>query len=68
MTDDGIKWGSAQHHPRTCELIEGGTRRVCQACRKLGAQQYATHYGKANGVVLMVGCEWHVRKWVKEGT
>lgn len=26
-----------------------------------------THIGLANGMGMTIGCEWHVRMWVKQG-
>ncbi len=32
-----------------------------------GCDREKTHLGLANGVCLISGCEWRVRRWVKEG-
>jgi hypothetical protein len=31
------------------------------------APRSCAHVGKANGVVLFPGCEWCVRRWVRDG-
>jgi hypothetical protein len=35
-------------------------RRRCACC---GSRE--THMGRGGGVVLMSGCQWYVRKWVR---
>lgn len=59
-----VVWGSATHHARTMEPIQSrGRRRFCPWCPP--KTNRCTHHGKANGVVLMSGCEWHVHMWVR---
>ncbi len=58
--------GSALEHKREATPIET-PRRLCPRCRRdAGVQRRATHAGRANGVALMVGCEWHAYAWVKD--
>jgi hypothetical protein len=59
------RWGSADHHRRECAEMTR-RRRLCPFCPR-GSGKRATHAGTANGVTLMIGCEWHVRQWVKRG-
>lgn len=56
-------WGSVGH-VRYCEPIEG--RKGRRRCR-CGCGRASTHYGRANGVTLMRGCELRVRRWVRDG-
>jgi len=55
----------AMRDPRSMRLRtgRGGRRRCAQAG---GCAAKCTHLGLANGIVLMDGCEWHVRMWVKD--
>ncbi len=53
-------WGSASHHRRV--FVPAPNRRRKCWC---GCGGRATHMGTANGVTLMSGCEWTVRKWVQ---
>lgn len=58
-------WGqcaSATGHVRYCEAIVG--RKGRRRCR-CGCGRASTHRGMANGVAMMVGCELHVRRWVR---
>lgn len=61
----GGRWGNAHIHARTLVKLAKPSRRLCGRCRGLGKRVRITHCGAANGVTLMSGCEWHVRKWVK---
>lgn len=58
------RWGSALEHTRTWKVREG--RRGRRICKVNGCQNKCTHVGLANGVALMSGCEWHVRRWCKD--
>jgi hypothetical protein len=63
-------WGvyaNAGEHQRYMERVED-LRSRCAYCPKpeVGMKPRATHLGMCNGLALMSGCEWHVRKWVKE--
>jgi hypothetical protein len=54
-------WASAQAHTRT--MLETPRRRRRCHC---GCGGRATHMGLANGIGLMSGCEFYVRRWVKD--
>ncbi len=54
-------YGNALEHERTMAPVESTSRRRCSCC-----QRRATHRGLANGVALMSGCEWSVRRWVRD--
>jgi hypothetical protein len=54
-------WGSAFEHQRTWRLMPKRYHRKCGCCG-----QRATHVGCANGVALMSGCEWQVRRWIRD--
>jgi hypothetical protein len=60
-----VVWGSATHHKRTMVALppRRGGHHFCPWCPK--ETNRVTHSGRANGVALMAGCEWHVRQWVK---
>lgn len=61
-------WGSADHHKRYSVPRPRPHRHHCSRCRSNGARGVkATHAGMANGLCLMIGCEWHVSQWVKMG-
>lgn len=53
--------GSADGH-RTMVPIHSTSRRKCPCCGNR-----ATHTGLGDGMALMFGCEWRVRRWVKKG-
>lgn len=55
-----LAWGSAERHERTMNPSPN-RRRKCRC----GCGGRVTHVGTANGVALMSGCEWTVRKWVQ---
>lgn len=57
------KWGSALKHTRTWMLDKKRRRRACGIC---GCQNKSTHLGLANGIALMGGCEWHVKRWCRD--
>lgn len=57
--------GSAYRHIRYMELRPNRPGRKPKCC--CGCNGVKTHIGMANGVCLISGCEWRVRKWVKEG-
>lgn len=54
------RWGSATHHERYMAETPN-KRRKCHC----GCEGRITHYGAANGVTLMSGCEMSVRRWVR---
>ena len=55
--------GDAENHRRYVEPVPE-MRRGCPFCD--GARR-ATHAGRCNGLTMTFGCEWHVRKWVRDG-
>jgi len=56
-------WGSIHHHERYLQGVEPRSRRQCRC----GCKKRATHLGMTNGVGLMMGCEFYVRRWVRDG-
>lgn len=58
-------WGQvgSTEHVRYAEPVPSTSRRRCSC----GCKRRATHYGKANGVALGIGCEMSIRRWVKTG-
>lgn len=50
--------------------VDGRSRcSFCWKARPAGAGWRAnvvTHHGMCNGVVLVRGCEWHMRQWARE--
>lgn len=60
-------WGEigGASHIRYMEVMpkRPGRRRKCNC----GCDMPRTHCGMANGVCLTSGCEFYVRRWVKEG-
>ena len=61
MSDDGMRWGSAEHHETYIEKAKPTSRARCRC----GCNQRATHVGKANGIALKIGCELSVRRWIR---
>lgn len=60
------EWGiraSASHHVLYMEPVAPRSRRRCQC----GCKSRATHRGMANGITLIQGCEWSMRRWVRGG-
>lgn len=55
--------GSSSRHIRYMEPKPSKARRRCHC----GCKRRATHYGCANGVTLISGCELRIRRWVKTG-
>jgi hypothetical protein len=57
-----MDWGSARHHKR--EVV-----RVPARCRRpfCPGEVRATHAGQCNGITLVLGCEWHMRVWARDG-
>jgi hypothetical protein len=55
-------YGNAGEHERYMEPAINRRRR-CSPCSR--PRPAATHVGMCNGLALMSGCEWHVRKWVQ---
>jgi hypothetical protein len=65
-TADWGRWGSATDHVRYADpwpREHWRRRRVCRC----GCGKRVTHTGKANGIALMSGCEFLVRRWVRDG-
>lgn len=62
-----IFWGSAGHHARVSSRRKsrGYGRRQCLpgVCPRP-----CTHEGTANGVCLILGCEFHVAMWRRDPT
>lgn len=58
-------WGSATCHQRVMATASN-RRRKCRRCEESDQRHAATHVGTANGVALMSGCEWSVRRWVAD--
>lgn len=54
------EWGSATEHKRYAMSCEP-TQRKCRLGEKCGNR--VTHVGKANGVALTSGCQFHVFQW-----
>lgn len=64
-----MMWGSAMEisHVRDVVPIPGAHRRKCyQGRRGNECQRKATHYGRANGVALVSGCEFHCYMWRRD--
>lgn len=55
------QWGSSSVHIRYAVEVESKSRRRCHC----GCKKRATYRGMANGICLIVGCEFSIRKWVK---
>jgi hypothetical protein len=55
-------WGSVRHHKR--EVVRVPARRRCPFC---SGKVRATHAGQCNGVVMVMGCQWHMRVWARDG-
>lgn len=61
-----MSWGSSDPkdgHNLTAVAIKPDRRR--RGCAWCPGKVLVTHSGRANGVALMSGCEWHVRKWAR---
>jgi hypothetical protein len=56
-------WGSASEHRREMRELPKRYRRECLCCGRR-----ATHVGTANGLGMMSGCEWRVRRWIGDPT
>jgi hypothetical protein len=52
-------YGNAEVHLKYIEPFS--TRR---RCRHDDCTHRTTHLGRANGVTLTSGCEWHMRQWL----
>jgi hypothetical protein len=60
-----MMWANGDLHNRAIALITGQRgRRNCHC----GCGKRSTHRGTANGICVMIGCEWAVRIWVRDGT
>jgi hypothetical protein len=64
MIFDGVIHGSVAQHELTVELAPNRRKR-CRFCPK-GSRKAATHHGRANGVTMTSGCEWHMHKWLRD--
>lgn len=62
IIDVGIRDANALLHRRDMEACKR-MRRRCPFCP---GRSRATHVGRANGLAMMSGCEWHVRMWVRD--
>jgi hypothetical protein len=51
------------HGKRSMQMIRSQSRRRCHC----GCKTRATHLGMGDGVALMNGCEFYVRRWVRDG-
>lgn len=60
ITPEGLRHGSADGHRAMIPDPKARTR--CPCCGKR-----ASHVGLGDGMALMGGCEWRVRRWVKRG-
>lgn len=66
MRGGTVNWGlhgSVDQHIRYSVLRSPRARKKCHC----GCGRRATHAGMANGVCLTIGCELHVRRWVRQG-
>lgn len=52
---------NALRDTRTIHPVRSTSRRKCPC----GCGRRATHSGAANGIGMMIGCEFHVRRWVR---
>lgn len=59
-----IVWGSVAHHELTV-VPAPNKRKRCRHCPP-EARKTATHHGRANGMTMTSGCEWHMRKWLRD--
>ncbi|MVC39566.1 hypothetical protein D6V26_18300 [Vibrio cholerae] len=60
-------WGeyaSSNEHKRYIDIYKYQSRKRRCPC---GCGQVATHAGMANGLCLTIGCELHIRRWVRDG-
>lgn len=48
---------------RSLALVRPASRRLCHC----GCRKRATHIGLGDGVALTQGCEFYVRRWVRDG-
>lgn len=55
--------GSVSEHHRYSMNFQPNRRRKCHC----GCETRATHYGMDNGVVLSMGCDLYIRRWVRDG-
>lgn len=54
--------GSSLDHIRYAQPYRGRGRKVnCPCCKRP-----STHLGMCNGVPLMAGCEFRVRRWIRD--
>lgn len=64
----GWGWvGDARHHQRYAKPVDKprSHMRYCGSCKDLGVKKRADYAGCVNGLWMMVGCEFHVRQWVR---
>jgi hypothetical protein len=62
-TDNWARHGSTFDHARYClpSTIPARKRRMCRC----GCRKKSSHMAMVNGVALGAGCEFWVRRWVK---
>lgn len=60
-----IVWGSASHHERA-SVRRNDRRSGRRQCLPGHCPNPCTHAGVANGVHLMIGCQFHVAMWVRD--
>lgn len=62
-------WGSVFEHELTVTRkpkYRGGRRLCHHEGHAKGAKPEATHTGRANGIAMMTGCEFHAYQWLRE--
>lgn len=57
-------WASATEHRR--ESVKRKSRRTGRRVCGSGCPHPCTHAGLANGVAMMIGCQFHVAMWVRD--
>lgn len=57
-----VTWASIAHHELTVRPATN-RRRLCRFCT---TRRAATHVVCANGLAMMMGCEWHAHRWRRE--
>ena len=56
-----MKSANALTDRRTAHPLPSTSRRRCSC----GCKRRATHSGAANGICMVIGCELHVRRWLR---
>src|SRR5258708_32025010 len=64
--EDRMTWGSARKHQRTSQIIPKEMKKRGK-CSMRGCNNRCTHFGRANGVALTAGCQFHMAMWVRDG-